>query len=332
MNSRPSVLREWPTPDVVESGMKITVCICTYNRDLHLRRLLESLQDFQLGDLASERVRLLVVDNNSSAETRQLCLDAGQHLQIPLHYVEEHRPGVVSSRNRAVTEAIANGDDFLAFLDDDDVPDNDWLLELLETQAETGADIVAGNRRLVDPPPWTQGVGERRKKKSASKQLGSHCIPRSAGTGNVLIGRGVLLKLVGDGLVFHPAFNLSGGEDKDFFLRAIKNGATMAYAEKSFITQYHDQQRYTAEGVMARGFKAGCSKMNVTRCHGSKSESLSLIGGALTKLLTSIIFLPFVIFTRKQRLGYLYRMGKSLGILYFFLTGKSAKYYYHEHS
>ncbi len=332
MNSRPSLLQVWPTPGVVESGMKITVCICTYNRDLHLSRLLESLQGIQLGGLEGVQVRLLVVDNNSSAETRQLCADAGRHLQIPLYYVEEHKPGVVSARNRAVSEAIASGDDFLAFLDDDDVPDSNWLMELLSTQQETSADIVAGNRRLMDPPPWTQGVGERRKKKSSSKQVGKHRMPRSAGTGNVLISRGVLLSLVGDGLVFHPAFNLSGGEDKDFFLRAIKSGATMAFAEKSFITQYHDQQRYTAQGVMARGFKSGCSKMNVTRCHGSRSERFALIGGALTKLLTSIISLPFVVFTPKLRLGYLYRLGKSLGILYFFLTGKSAKYYYHEHS
>lgn len=332
MNSRPTFLKEWPAPCVAESGMRITVCICTYNRDPHLKRLLESLQGIQLGAPDEQQVRILVVDNNASAATRQLCADAGRHLPVPLHYVDELKPGVVSSRNRAVMEVIANGDDFLAFLDDDDVPDNDWLRELLRAQAHTGADIVAGNRRLMDPPPWTQGVGERRKKKSSDKQLGSHRIPRSAGTGNVLIGRGVLLALVGNGPVFHPAFNLSGGEDKDFFLRAIKNGTTMAFAEKSFITQYHDQQRYTAEGVVARGFKSGCSKMNVTRCHGSWSERLSLIGGALTKLLTSIIFLPFVVFTRKQRLGYLYRMGKSLGILYFFLTGKSAKYYYHEHS
>jgi hypothetical protein len=52
---------------------------------------------------------------------------------------------------------IAPTCDFFAFIDDDEIPDPNWLEQLLLTQARTGADVVRGCVEPILPdgsPTW----------------------------------------------------------------------------------------------------------------------------------------------------------------------------------
>lgn len=312
--------------------MKITVCICTFKRNPLLKRLLKSLVDIELQSLAGHDIDILVINNFPNPDTPELCQQAASELSLPLRCIEEARPGLVNARNRAVAEALAANADAIAFLDDDDLPDRDWLAQLVAVYSDAGADIVAGNRRFADPPPWSEGAAERRERKSAEKQVGSGRIPRGAATCNVLIGRNILLELSAQETVFRSAFTLSGGEDKDFFLRAARQGAKIVFAPQSFVTQFNEELRYTLSGCYRRGFKAGCSKMNITLCHDNFRKAFSLAVNSSLKLLGALLVLPLVVFNRRRRLAQCYRIGRAAGICYYFVTGKSIKYYYHEGS
>jgi len=306
--------------------MKITICICTFMRDALLRRLLQSLTRVDLMGLGSHGVDVLVVNNAPNPATRQLCWEAEANLPMRIRYVEEPAAGLVNARNRAVAEALASDADAIAFLDDDDVPDFDWLKELVATYVRSGADIVAGNRRYAELPPWRRSTAERRRKKSGDKEV-ARKIPKGAAACIVMIGRKILEELSRESSVFSPKFAMSGGEDRDFFLRAVKHGARIVVAEKSFITQHYENDRYTIRGVFRRGFKGGCSTMNLTLSHEQRREAYSLAVRAFLKAPLALTMLLVTAFKPRQRLNQIYRLGKALGMLYFIATGRSMKYY-----
>jgi len=97
-----------------------TIAVCTRNRTDDLRRALTGL--LQIPDDGQE---LLVVDN-CPADDRTRDLSA-RYPQV--RYVREERPGLNIARNRALSEAHY---DFIAFCDDDTVPEPDWLRVLLK--------------------------------------------------------------------------------------------------------------------------------------------------------------------------------------------------------
>jgi glycosyltransferase involved in cell wall biosynthesis len=251
-------------------------------------------------------------------------------LAIAIHYVEEPRSGVTYARNTAVQQALELGSDFVALIDDDDLPEADWLLRLLQRQAETGADLVFG-RWQADPdmPDWVIKAGifrdpDKPKNLTASGRYG---LPSYASTCNVMAGRDILLRLNEQGPVFNHNFMYSGGEDKDMFVRARKLGAKLESAEDSVVHQCHHSERLAANGLLRRGFKCGCSQVTMARTHGKSKRVMKLRLKSLLKLPLVALTLPLTVFSRGLFLAHVYRMGKSAGVLYAAFTGRAINYY-----
>jgi len=309
---------------------RVAICVCTHNRAEVLKRLLLTLRDIELGDRDPASVELIVIDNNPNSATRDICELTGASLPITVHYTTEPEPGITHARNRAVAVAIERGNKFIAFIDDDDVPRSDWLLQLLERQQATGADLVFGSWVLDEQmPDWAResGIFRSPTKTKQEKKGGRYGLPDCASTCNLLVGRDILLRVGEAGPVFSHAFCNSGGEDKDFFISAHNMGASLASAEKSVIHRIHGPERYTARGLIRRGFKNGCSQVNMARYHGDGKRLAKLLSTALAKMLISLIVMPFSIFSKGVFMHSLYRMAKATGVLYTTLTGRSIKYY-----
>jgi O-antigen biosynthesis protein len=114
-----------------------TVVICTRDRPTELNRCLEAL-----AELDYPHFDVLVVDNApSDDQARQVAIRWGAR------YVLEPRVGLSRARNRG---ARASGTEIVAFLDDDSLPEGDWLASLVGSfkdplvMAATGR-IVASN-------------------------------------------------------------------------------------------------------------------------------------------------------------------------------------------
>ncbi len=310
---------------------RIAICVCTHDRSGALDTLLGALRDIELAALDPDLVELVVVDNRPNAETRAQCQAAARDLPIGLHYAEEAQPGLTYARNRAVSVALERGAEFIAFIDDDDMPRPDWLLRLLERQAATGADLVFGTWVLDENmPSWARESGIFRspgKHKSDNKKLRRYGLPDFASGCNMLATRGILERVAAAGPVFDHAFCFIGGEDKDFFIRAQEMGAKLASANDSVINRNHEAERYTIRGLFRRGFKNGCSRVNMAGSHGDRQRRLRLVATALGKLSISLIILPFSIFSRGVFMHHLYRVAKSSGVLYSSVTGRGINYY-----
>ncbi len=307
------------------------MCICTYHRPEPLRRLLQSLRHIEHAGLAADQIAVFVVDNDPQSENAEICEQAAQSLEFKLLYVPEPEPGVTYARNTAVASALDWGADFVSFIDDDDIPRSGWLAELLQQQAQTGADLIFGSWRTAeDTPEWASRAGIFRdptRNKALGGGSGRYGLPVCASTCNVMVSRNILEQLSAIGPVFDHRFKFSGGEDKDFFIRARELGAILTSADKSIINLSYEAERYRARGLLQRGFKCGCSQAGMARVHGSRQRVAKMLAKAVIKIPLVLLTLPFTCVHTPWLLNHLYRLGKSYGVLYASLTRRSFNYY-----
>ena len=106
------------------TDLEFTVAICTLDRKRHLERAVDAVRvqfdEFPKG-------RLLVVDNGSTDGTPEyLAQLAGTDSRVTA--VRESEKGLFFARVRSITEATG---EFLFFLDDDAVPEPEWLAGML---------------------------------------------------------------------------------------------------------------------------------------------------------------------------------------------------------
>ena len=130
----------------------ISVIICTYNRSVLLPDVLRSVLHQTVAGINYE---VIVVDNNSTDDTRIVIhsfIDAGAG---KLQYLFEGKQGVSHARNAAIEKARAP---ILAFTDDDVLVAPDWIATIhraFEEHPEVG--FVGGKvlpRWLAQPPAW----------------------------------------------------------------------------------------------------------------------------------------------------------------------------------
>ena len=132
--------------------MDFTVIICTYNRCGNLAVCLEHLA-CQQGVEALEW-EVLIVDNNSSDDTRQVVKRLAAQLPIRIRYAFEEQQGLNYARNHGVQSSDGK---YFCYVDDDILVKPDWLASLYRSLEENDADAVGGRIHL-DPniklPPW----------------------------------------------------------------------------------------------------------------------------------------------------------------------------------
>lgn len=137
----------------MSAPIRITVAIPTYNRANFLRQILSGLAG---QDYAPAGFEVLVVDNNSTDETRAVVEEFAGAATAP-RYIQEPTQGLNHARNRAIAEARG---EIVVFADDDILVPTDWLTNLtgpIESDALRRIGAVGGEVIPVFPdgvPGW----------------------------------------------------------------------------------------------------------------------------------------------------------------------------------
>ncbi len=131
----------------------ISTVICTYNRSHLLRKSLLAFQNMASTDAAE----IIVVDNNSTDDTRDVVLECKGILAnvIPVTYVHEPVQGLSAARNTGISAARGG---IIAFLDDDAIPSETWLTGM-KTLFESHPEAVAAGGPIepnfeIPRPDW----------------------------------------------------------------------------------------------------------------------------------------------------------------------------------
>jgi glycosyltransferase involved in cell wall biosynthesis len=227
----------------------VAMAVCTCNRVEGLRRLFDALDHLRLGALNEDRVRLLIVDNSVDGSMRSRCADSVPK-RFPAEWIHEPLGGLSFARNAALTAARRNGVDFLAFIDDDEMPGPDWLAELVVTLCVSGAAAAVGPVLpvfAVSPPRW-----------AAESGLFAKFPPVEEGklhdgyTANAIVRIEPLA-----GLTFDPRFNLLGGEDTYFFQALRRRGLEIVWAERAFVHEDIPVSRLSVPWLVRRWYRTG---------------------------------------------------------------------------
>jgi glucosyl-dolichyl phosphate glucuronosyltransferase len=126
--------------------MKITVILCTFNRSQSLAKALDSVVSSVLPSSVAWEV--LVVDNNSNDQTREVVEERITRHPGRLRYLFEPKPGKSNALNAGIRSAQS---DILAFIDDDVIVEPTWLQNLTTSLASDNW-VGSGGRIL---PQWT---------------------------------------------------------------------------------------------------------------------------------------------------------------------------------
>jgi glycosyltransferase involved in cell wall biosynthesis len=129
----------------------VSVVIATYNRASLLRATMESL----LRSATDRRWDIVIVDNNSVDDTRQVVATFAASSPVPVLYLQERRQGKSSALNTGITRAQG---DVLLLTDDDVEVDPGWLESACTAfERHPDVDYVGGPVDPiweVPPPPW----------------------------------------------------------------------------------------------------------------------------------------------------------------------------------
>lgn len=128
--------------------MIFSLIICTYRRSESLKRLLKSLQSQTLYP-----DEILIIDGSTDEETRKM-LDTQKFPAIKYFRVGVENRGLTLQRNYGVNQICSNSE-FICFLDDDIVPQNDYFQKLLETYLNKPNAIATGGW-IRDETKWRE--------------------------------------------------------------------------------------------------------------------------------------------------------------------------------
>ncbi len=112
--------------------MKVSVVICTYNREQFLPECLDHLKN---QTAAPEAFEIVLINNNSSDRTEEICLkfkDENPHLNVV--YVLEPNPGLSHARNCGIKNATG---DIVCFIDDDGFAIPEYVSIISEVASDT---------------------------------------------------------------------------------------------------------------------------------------------------------------------------------------------------
>lgn len=248
----------------------ICVCICTYKRPELLERLLADLETQETAGLFS--FSIVVVDNDAGESAREVVSAFARRTNRTVVYDIEPQQNISLARNRAVRNSVG---DYIAFFDDDQFPQRDWLLSLYEAQKAYRADGILGPVKPhydQTPPHWlVKGKFYERSTHESGRIIGW----RSGRTGNVLLRKEVL---AGDPQPFDPRFG-SGAEDQDFFRRMIDKGYRFVWCNEAVGYEHVPPVRWRRGFLLRRALLRG--KM-----------SLLHPGMGAKSVLTSVIAIP----------------------------------------
>ncbi len=239
---------------------RVAVCVATYRRPEGLLRLLHGLNALSLPEGAALEIH--VVDNDAAGSAAPACEEARAWLDAPLHLQVEKRRGIPQARNAGVL-AVRERADFVAFLDDDEVPDPQWLAELLRVQRAHDADVVTGPclPRFAGgaPPAWIEegGFFERPRYRTGARM-------GCAFTHNALVRADVLRGLE---YLFDERLALGGGEDAELFRRLAASGHRIVWADEAIVFEHVPVARARAGWILRRALRIGGASSWIDRQH-----------------------------------------------------------------
>ena len=225
----------------------VTIGIASLGRPC-LSRTLQSLCAIDIPPGCALEIVVADDDRDGAARAR---IAAGEPWGLPVRGLAVGAGNISAARNACLDAA---GGSWLAFVDDDEWVDPDWLVRMFAACREFTADIVVGPVFPQYPPgtpDWLVAANP------IYKDLGPRGSRIDTGrAGNVLMRRAIVEQAQAR---FDLALGRTGGEDTDFFHRLYKAGAVIVVTDDARIYEEVPPNRLQPAYIRRRALRAGQS-------------------------------------------------------------------------
>jgi glycosyltransferase involved in cell wall biosynthesis len=247
--------------------MDISVAICTWNRCDILQQMLERLCAIPVP--ARLRWEVLVVNNNCSDRTDAVA--GAFHNRLPLRRLFEAQPGASHARNLALDEARG---DYIAWVDDDVLVADDWLIALADAiERRPLVEVFGGPIEPwfpAPPDPVLLAAFPALANGFCGLDYGDEEMPlpdrRPLFTSNMAIARRAI-----EGLRFNPALGGTAGsgvcgEDVEFLNAIRARGGAVLWVPRMRVKHYVDPARTTLTYLSRFYYDRGRSVVRQRAC------------------------------------------------------------------
>ena len=253
----------------------ISVCICTYRRPNSLLKSLDSLQNQIVNDKFT--LGIVVVDNDRHKSAEEVIERYQSRAKVRLEYYIEPERNIALARNMSLRKADG---EYIAGIDDDEIADPKWLLNMYQTIKEYRADAVLGPvipRFGPNAPKWAIEGGFYERKSLLTGTIIDNS--KETRTGNFLLDNRIVRH---EAQPFNPIYGQTGGEDTDFFRRLIERGIRLVSCQEAYVYEevpdHRMKRTYLVRRALLRG-EAAASNASLLSADTLKSLAAILAYG-----------------------------------------------------
>ena len=193
---------------------------------------------------------------------------------LPVRVVRAGGRNIALTRNASL-DAVRDAE-WIAFIDDDQEAEPDWIAALLATATRHGADAAFGPVEPLyepDAPRWAVRA------RLYARHHGADGTEVATGnTGNALVRAAAL-----GATRFDPAFGRTGGEDTDLFARLARGGARMVASERGTVRERVATERLDLDHLAVRYARGGHSYARIALEGSGAFRRVAFYGGAIAK-------------------------------------------------
>jgi len=228
--------------------VEVTVGVVTHERSSLFEHMLEHL--CLSVSACPYPVTVLVVNNSGPGENRvarDLLDRSGLSRFCSVRLLDSPENNISTGRNLIIDSCKTQ---HLAFIDDDEYPEAEWLTSLVNQQLEGLGSMVGGPIVPVYPPEapaWVREIDLHN-----TRGLSTGDVIRRTATGNCLLD----LTAVGE-IRFDHAFGLTGGGDANFFETLTRRGSKLIWCAHAVVKETISEDRATARYSIFRFIKQG---------------------------------------------------------------------------
>jgi len=275
--------------------VRLLMCVCSAGRDEQLRECLRSFSCLTIPEGWS--IKIILIDNNPQPVCHSQVSDIIRGLNIPVICVHEPTTGIPYARNRALEKSLEFEPDFIAFIDDDEMIDENWFVQMAAAEKHYPAEVYRGPSIGIFPEPHSIWLEPHRLVQTPKTSTGTELL--TASTDNVMFDA-KLVRATGFCLRFDTRLKHSGGSDADFFERAHILGAKIIWVKSALVYENIPARRLTFSYQIGRAFRNGCNQAYRHFKNRPDQPFYNKVTKNLLRGLIKIISLPvYVVFKRK---------------------------------
>ena len=224
-------------------GPRFTVIVPTFDRPGPLAACVQALRAL---DRPGGALEIVIVNDGGRPPSPDVLRPAPGDTGLEIHVVEQHNAGPASARNAGA--AAARGE-WLAFTDDDCLPDPRWL-SAFDAALRASPAALVGGRTVNAFPDSVFADASQRLADFVSSYFDGGATERFFTSNNIAISREGFLAIGG----FDTSFPYSAGEDRELCDRWSAQGRPSLAVPEAVVRHAH---RLSARGFLRQHFTYG---------------------------------------------------------------------------